>query len=94
MGEEDGLVTLGLTVLANDMASCTVPAIHADLRKLRLRANIGLVIVDFLQIVRGTGRVESRNNEVGGNSRGLKTGGEGVSMSVPRVVAVEARGTG
>jgi replicative DNA helicase len=56
----------------NDTASCTVPAIHAELRKLRMRAKVGLVVVDFLQIVRGTGRVESRNNEVGANSRGLK----------------------
>jgi replicative DNA helicase len=77
---EDDTVKLGkaadtlkaLPIYWNDKASCTVPAIHADLRKLRLRANIGLVIVDFLQIVRGTGRVESRNNEVGSNSRGLK----------------------
>ncbi len=61
-----------LPIYWNDTASCTVPAIHAELRKLRMRAKIGLVVVDFLQIVRGTGRVESRNQEVGANSRGLK----------------------
>jgi replicative DNA helicase len=61
-----------LPIYWNDTASCTVPAIHAELRKLRMRANIGLVVVDFLQIVRGTGRMGSRNEEVGQNSRGLK----------------------
>jgi replicative DNA helicase len=59
-------------VYLDDRVSCTTPAIHAAIRKLRLKCDIGLVIVDFLQILGSKGHTESRNLEVGANSRSLK----------------------
>jgi replicative DNA helicase len=49
---------------------------HAKLRRLRAVNNtadrIGLVIVDYLQLMSGRGRFENRNQEVSALSRGLK----------------------
>lgn len=55
-----------------DSKSRTVPAFCAALRSVRQKARIGLVVVDYLQLIRGTGRQESRTREVGENSRSLK----------------------
>jgi replicative DNA helicase len=61
-----------LPIYFDDSTASTVPAIHAALRKLRIQHSIGLVIVDYLQCVRDSNRRESRNAEVGANSRALK----------------------
>jgi replicative DNA helicase len=53
-------------------ASATVPAIHAKVRRLMTRQKIGLVIVDYLQLLTATGRSENRTQDVSALSRGLK----------------------
>jgi replicative DNA helicase len=46
---------------------------HAKLRRLQQeRGRIGLVIVDYLQLMTGRGRFENRNQEVSALSRGMK----------------------
>ena len=46
---------------------------HAKLRRLQAeRGKIGLVIVDYLQLMSGRGRFENRNQEVSALSRGMK----------------------
>ena len=46
---------------------------HAKLRRLEAeRGKIGLVIVDYLQLMSGRGRFENRNQEVSALSRGMK----------------------
>ena len=46
---------------------------HAKLRRLQAeRERIGLVIVDYLQLMTGSGRSENRNQEVSALSRGMK----------------------
>ncbi|MGA8581794.1 MAG: replicative DNA helicase [Bryobacteraceae bacterium] len=46
---------------------------HAKLRRLQMeRHNIGLVIVDYLQLMTGRGRFENRVQEVSALSRGMK----------------------
>ncbi len=55
-----------------DSTSRTVPAFCASLRQIRQRARIGLVVVDYLGLIRSAGRAESRTREVGENSRSLK----------------------
>jgi replicative DNA helicase len=57
--------------IAFDESAMTVPAMHASIRKLK-HEEIGLVVVDYLQLVRGVGRYENRAKEVGSNSRALK----------------------
>jgi replicative DNA helicase len=69
---------------------------HAKLRRLQQeRGNIGLVIVDYLQLMSGRGRFENRNQEVSALSRGMKLLGK--ELNVPMMVlsqlsrAVETR---
>ena len=62
----------------------SVPAIHAEIRRTRMEAEIGVVVVDYLQLIQSTGRSESRAKEVGANSRALKLAA--VEFGVPFVV--------
>jgi replicative DNA helicase len=69
---------------------------HAKLRRLQAeRQRVGLVIVDYLQLMTGRGRFENRNQEVSALSRGMKLLAK--EMNVPMVVlsqlsrAVESR---
>jgi replicative DNA helicase len=69
---------------------------HAKLRRLKQeRGHIGLVIVDYLQLMTGRGRFENRNQEVSALSRGMKLLGK--ELNVPMMVlsqlsrAVETR---
>lgn len=61
-----------LPIYFDDTAAVTMAGIQAGLRKLNMRHSFGLVLVDYLQLIRGSGRFESRNQEVGGNARALK----------------------
>ena len=69
---------------------------HAKLRRLKQeRGQIGLVIVDYLQLMSGRGRFENRNQEVSALSRGMKLLAK--ELNVPMMVlsqlsrAVETR---
>jgi replicative DNA helicase len=45
---------------------------HAKLRRLQTERKLGLVIVDYLQLMTAGGRFENRNQEVSALSRGMK----------------------
>ena len=69
---------------------------HAKLRRLQAeRGKIGLVVVDYLQLMSGRGRFENRNQEVSALSRGMKLLAK--ELNVPMMVlsqlsrAVETR---
>ncbi len=57
---------------------------HAKLRRLQAERKLGLVIVDYLQLMTGRGRFENRNQEVSALSRGMKLLGK--EMNVPMMV--------
>jgi replicative DNA helicase len=62
-----------LPVFFEDSASSSIPAIHAAIRAKRLETPIGLVIVDYLQLLESVGKKhDNRTIEVGSFSRGLK----------------------
>ena len=61
-----------LPVYFDDSMASTVPAIHAAIRRRRLSNPIGLVIVDYLQLLGSVGRELNRAQAVGANSRALK----------------------
>lgn len=61
-----------MPIWIDDHNTATVPAMEARVRKLQRRASIGLVVVDYLQLVSGTGKAENRQIEVSSVSRGLK----------------------
>ena len=46
--------------------------IHARLRRLRSRGPLGLIVVDYLQLLRDGGRHNTRAEAVGANARVLK----------------------
>jgi replicative DNA helicase len=56
----------------DDTAAIDVLDIHAKLRRLRAENGLGLVIIDYLQLMNGRGRAENRNQEISTISRGLK----------------------
>jgi replicative DNA helicase len=57
----------------DDTAGLHLMDMHAKLRRLQAeREKIGLVIVDYLQLMSGRGRFENRNQEVSALSRGMK----------------------
>lgn len=55
-----------------DDSAFSVMEIHARLRSLRGTGTFGLVVVDYLQLLRDAGRHSSRAEAVGANARALK----------------------
>ena len=80
----------------DDTAGLHLMDMHAKLRRLKQERNgLGMVIVDYLQLMSSRGRVENRNQEVSALSRGLKLMAK--ELNVPMLVlsqlsrAVETR---
>jgi replicative DNA helicase len=62
----------GIPLFVDDNSGCTVPSLHASLRKLRSSENIGLVVIDYLQLMDVVGRPSNRTEAISAISRGLK----------------------
>jgi replicative DNA helicase len=56
----------------DDTAGIHLMDIHAKLRRLKAEHGLGLVVVDYLQLMSGRGRFENRNQEISTISRGMK----------------------
>ncbi len=56
----------------DDTTGCTVPAMRAALRRLAATHEIGLVVIDYLQLVETSGGSERRYEQVSEISRGIK----------------------
>jgi replicative DNA helicase len=65
-----GLVEAPLFI--DDTADAHLMDIHAKLRRTKAEHDLGLVIVDYLQLMGGRGRFENRNQEISAISRGMK----------------------
>jgi len=61
-----------LPLYIDDSGAHTPAAVSAAIRKLKAKANIGLIVVDHLQLMRVTGRAESRHGELGEIVHGFK----------------------
>lgn len=61
-----------LPLYIDDTRARTMPAVTAALRKLIARHEVRLVFIDHLQLMRCTGRAESRHQELSEISHGLK----------------------
>ena len=64
-----------LPLLIDDTPALTIAALRTRARRLKRRHNIGLIIVDYLQLLQGSGRQSDGNRvqEISEISRGLKT---------------------
>ncbi len=63
---------VGANLYIDDTAGLTLMDLHAKLRKLKNQHGLGLVVVDYLQLMSGRGRFENRNQEISALSRGMK----------------------
>ncbi len=60
-------------IYIDDTAGITITEIRAKCRKMKLEKNIGLIIIDYLQLVQGSGKKNSsREQEISEISRSLK----------------------
>ncbi len=59
-------------IYIDDTPGISVAEIRAKCRRLKMEKDLGLVIIDYLQLMQGRGRPESRQQEVSEISRSLK----------------------
>ena len=59
-------------IFIDDSASVTPLEMRAKCRRLKAEHGLGLIVVDYLQLMSGGGRVENRQQEISGISRSLK----------------------
>lgn len=59
-------------IYIDDTSGISVMEIRAKCRRLKMKKNLGLVIIDYLQLMEGRGRTESRQQEISEISRSLK----------------------
>ena len=60
-------------IYVDDTPAQTVLEIRAKARRLKVEKNIGMVIIDYLQLMQGPAKVESREREISHISRSLKS---------------------
>lgn len=83
-------------IYIDDSPALTVLEMRTKARRLKAEVDVGLVIVDYLQLMRGLGRLENRQQEISEISRSLKALAK--ELEVPVVAlsqlsrAVESRG--
>jgi replicative DNA helicase len=66
-----GLLTQA-PIMIDDSSSPTVMEIRAKCRRLRAEGRLGMVIIDYLQLIRGSGDFENRVQEISQITRALK----------------------
>jgi replicative DNA helicase len=73
-----------LPLYIDDTPGLTIAALRTRARRLKRQRGIGLVVVDYLQLLQGTGKGghENRVNEISEISRGLKTLAKELSVPV------------
>jgi replicative DNA helicase len=82
-------------VFIDDTPGCSLLEMRAKARRLKAEQGLGLVIIDYLQLISGRGRAESRQQEISEISRSLKAMAK--ELNVPVVAlsqlsrAVESR---
>lgn len=60
-------------IYIDDSATLTAMEIRAKCRRLKLEKGLGMVMIDYLQLMSGRGRVENRVQEISEIARSLKT---------------------
>jgi replicative DNA helicase len=66
----------------DDSSTLTVMEMRAKCRRLKAEHGLSMIIVDYLQLMSGYGRVENRTQEISGISRGLKALAKELSVPV------------
>ncbi len=72
-----------LPLYIDDTPALTIAALRTRARRMKRRHDIGLIVVDYLQLLQGSGRAnDNRVNEISEISRGLKTLAKELSVPV------------
>jgi replicative DNA helicase len=67
-----GLLTQA-PIMIDDSSAPTVMEIRAKCRRLKAEGRLGMVIIDYLQLIRGSGNFENRVQEISQITRALKS---------------------
>ena len=59
-------------IYIDDSSSITVSEIRAKCRRLKQTKNLGLIVIDYLQLMQGSGKNDNRQQEISNISRSLK----------------------
>jgi replicative DNA helicase len=82
-------------VYVDDTPAQTVLEIRAKARRLKVEKNIGLIVIDYLQLMQGPAKAESREREISHISRSLKSLAKELNIPIIALAqlnrAVEAR---
>jgi replicative DNA helicase len=80
----------------DDSAALSILELRAKARRLHDQVKLGLIVVDYLQLIRGSGRPENRTQEISQISRSLKALAKEIGVPVLALSqlsrAVEQRG--
>ena len=72
-----------LPLFIDDTPALTIAALRNRARRMKRRHDIGLIVVDYLQLLQGSGRAnDNRVNEISEISRGMKTLAKELSVPV------------
>lgn len=71
-------------IYVDDSASISVTEMVAKARRLKRQIGLNMVVIDYLQLMSGSGRIENRNQEIAGITRSLKIMAK--ELQVPVVV--------
>lgn len=69
-------------IFIDDTPAINVLEVRAKARRLQKNYGLGLIVVDYLQLMRGIGRIESREREISEISRALKALAKELSVPV------------
>jgi replicative DNA helicase len=69
-------------IFVDDTPGISITQLRAKARRLKQKHNISLIAVDYLQLMTGGGRFESRQQEISAISRGLKSIARELSVPV------------
>ena len=59
-------------IYIDDTPGISIMEIRAKCRRLKLEKDLGLIVIDYLQLMQGKGRIENRQQEISEISRSLK----------------------
>lgn len=78
-------------IFIDDSAAISVLELRAKARRLKADHNLGLVIIDYLQLMRGMGRTERREQEISQISRSLKALAKELSIPIIAISQLSRR---
>lgn len=70
---ESARVVGNSNLVIDDTSAISISELRSKCRKLKMEKNLGLVIIDYLQLMSGSKRAESRQQEISEISRSLKS---------------------